>query len=193
MAHSAKTGIFRGISIRVRLALAFAILIVLLMSMAGVGAWRLAELDRVTTQMATVNLRIERVVGEWFAETKSNSVRAVVLTHTEDPDLKRMLMPAMEATSKRISELQKEVETLVSKPRARALFDEVGVKRKAYLDLRKAIMEKQKAGQAAEAATLLETAMVPAINTYVESIKNLVDFYTREVQADASAAQATAR
>ena len=190
--NASRTGFFRGTSIRVRLAMAFAVLIALLMMMAGVGAWRLAELDRVTTQMATVNLRIERVVGEWFAETKSNAVRAVVLTHTEDADLKRLLGPAMEATSKRISELQKEVETMLSKPRAKSLFEEVGARRKTYLDIRKTILEKQKAGQAAEATSLLETAMMPAINSYVDSIKNLVDFYTKEVESDAAAAQSTA-
>ena len=192
MAHSVNTGLFRGIGIRARLALAFVVLIGLLMMMAGIGAWRLAELDRITTQMATVNLRVERVVGEWFAESKSNAVRAVVLTHSDDADLRRILTPAMEATSKRVSELQNEVESLVSRPRAKALFDEVGLKHKAYLDLRKSIMEKQKAGLAAEASTLLETSMVPAINIYVDSIKNLLDFYTHEVEADASAAQATA-
>ena len=54
---------YGGISIRLRLAVGFGVLILLMVLMAGLGAWRLAELDKVTTSMAKVNFRIERLVG----------------------------------------------------------------------------------------------------------------------------------
>jgi methyl-accepting chemotaxis protein len=174
-----------------RLAAAFAALMFLMMLMAGVGAWRLAEVNEVTMRMARVNLRIERVVGVWFAETKSNSVRAVVLTHSDDPQLRQLLAPQVDAATKRISELQKEVEGLVNSPQAKALFDEVGARRARYLDLRKAVLDKKKAGQSEEAVALLNTAMLPAVDAYVASIKNLVDYYTGQVEKDAALAAAT--
>src|SRR6185295_2994151 len=158
---------FGGISIRLRLATGFGVLIVLLVLMAGVGAWRLAELDKVTTSMAKVNSRIERLVGAWFAETKSNAVRAVVLTHSDDPELKRLLTPQLEAATKRISELQHEVEQVLDSSKAKALFDEVGAKRKSYLDIRKSVLEKKKAGQTEEALALLNTSMLPAVDAYI--------------------------
>jgi methyl-accepting chemotaxis protein len=192
MTNSLGGSLIRSTSIRFRLALAFSSLIVLLALMAGVGAWRLAELDHVTTQMATVSLRIERITGEWFAETKSNSVRAVVLTHTDDPELQRMLRPSMESTTKHISALQVEAEALILNPSAKQLFDDVGVRRQKYLDIRKDVLEKKKAGLGAEANALLDGSMLPAINSYVDSIKTLNDFYTREVQKDAAIAQANA-
>ena len=192
MANSFDGGLIRGRSIRFRLGLAFSTLIVLLALMAGVGAWRLAELNHVTTNMATVNLRVERITGEWFAETKANSVRAVVLTHTDDPELDRMLRPAMEAASKHISALQAEVEPLMLNPRAKALFDDVGAQREKYLGIRKSVLEKKKAGLGAEAKALLDGSMLPAVNSYVDSIKVLVDFYMGEVKKDAEVAQATA-
>jgi methyl-accepting chemotaxis protein len=180
------------VSIGRRLAGAFLAFTVLMVLMAGVGAWRLAGLNEVTLEMASVNLRVERVVGAWFAETKSNSVRAVVLTHTDDAQLKRILTPQLEATSARISELQKEVEGLMDSPEAKALFAQIGTKRSAYLELRKAVLEKKKAGENEEALALLNTAMLPAADAYVASIKKLVDHYSAEVERDAALAAASA-
>jgi methyl-accepting chemotaxis protein len=183
---------FGDISIRQRLAAGFAVLILLLMLMTGVGAWRLAELNGVTTRMANVNMRIERLVGAWFAETKSNAVRAVALTQSDDAELKRILAPQLEATTRRISELQKEVERTLDSPKAKALFEEVGSKRKNYLDIRKTVLDKKKAGQTEEALALLNTSMLPAVDAYVGSIGALVEHYTSEAMKDAAAAAATA-
>ncbi len=108
------------------------------------------------------------------------------------PELKRILTPQVEAATKRISEMQKEVEGLMNSARAKALFDEVGAKRARYLELRKAVLDKKKAGQNEEALALLNTGMLPAVETYIASIKNLVDYYTAQVEADASMAAATA-
>src|SRR5512140_2304814 len=167
MNKALRSSIFGGLTIGRRLAAGFSVLIVLMMLMAGVGAWRLAELNDVTMRMAKVNLRIERVVGAWFAETKSNAVRAVVLTQSDDPELKRILAPQLEATSKRISQLQKEVEGLINSPEAKSLFDEVGARRTRYLDLRKTVLEKKKAGQNEEALATLNGEMLPAVDAYV--------------------------
>ena len=181
-----------GGGIRVRLMLTFGAFMLLLAAMAGVGAWRLAHLDAVTRELATVHLRIESVVGEWLSHTRSNAVRAVVLTQSDDPDLRRILQPALEATTRRISELQREVESLVETAQAKALFAEVGKRRAAYLESRKAVLELKKAGDSAAATGLMERTMLPAIDAYVGAIQNLVDHYKQEVAQDAAAAAASA-
>ena len=192
MEQSIDSRFYGGISIRLRLAVGFGVLILLMVLMAGLGAWRLAELDKVTTSMAKVNFRIERLVGAWFAETKSNAVRAVVLTHSDDPELKRLLTPQLEAATKRISELQKDVEGLLDSTQAKALFDEIGAKRKSYLDIRKTVLEKKKAGQADEALALLNSSMLPAVDSYIGSIGALVEHYSSEAGKDAASAAAAA-
>jgi methyl-accepting chemotaxis protein len=130
-----------GSTIRARLVRTFAGFILLLAAMAGVGAWRLADLSTVTQEMATVNLRMERLVGEWLAQTRSNVVRATVLTQSDDPELRRLLAPAMEKTTRKINELQREVEQLLDSDEAKRLFGEVSVRRAAYLDARTIILE----------------------------------------------------
>src|SRR4051794_18555142 len=185
------TGV-RGLSIRMRLALAFAVFVVMLVCMAGIGAWRLQELDRATRELASVNLPMERLVGEWLSRTRSNSVRATVLTLSGDGELQRLLAPEMDATSKRINEVQHEIEGLVADPGSRTLFDTVGEKRKAYIGSRQAVLEKKKSGQAAEATAMLENAMIPALGAYVDSIQALAEHYGSKVERDAIVAHESA-
>ncbi|MBE7367119.1 MCP four helix bundle domain-containing protein [Ramlibacter sp. HM2] len=179
-------------SIRLRLALAFTALILLLAATAAVGAWRLAQQSAVVNDLAQVHLRLERVVGNWLSNTRANAVRAVVLTRSDDPDLKRMLTPAMEATTKRISTLQQEVESLLDTPRAKELFAEVGARRAAYLASRKKVLELKQADPEA-AMRMMDAEMVPAIDRYVDSIQAMSDHFSAEVGRSAGDATASAQ
>lgn len=181
-----------GLSIRSKLIAAFAAFIALLIAMAAIGAWRLAELNNAATHMATVNLRMERLVGDWLAMTQANAVRAVALTQTDDPELRRLLTPEMEETTKRITAMQGDVERLLESAAARALYDDVMAKRKAYLAARAKVHDSRKAGNLAEASALMESAMLPAVRAYVKSIEAMADHYTEEVGRDAAFATATA-
>src|SRR5687767_11555573 len=192
MSLSPRTGTLRRVSIRTRLVIAFGALILLLATTAGLGAWRLMHLNEVVKEMATVHLRLERLVGEWLALTRTNVVRAMVLTQTEDPTLRALLAPAMEVTTKRISELQGQVEGLLDSDDARALFTQMGAKRKTYLDARKAVLAQRDAGDTAAAREMLASTMLPAMDAYVASINALADHYEAEVARDADAANASA-
>ena len=181
-----------SLSIRAKLLLAFVAFTAWLVAMAAVGAWRLAELDQAATRMANVSLQMERSVGDWLSNTRSNAVRAVVLTQTDDPELRRILAPEMEATSKRINGLQADVERLATDPKGKALFADVGTKRRAYLAARAKVLETRKAGNAAEATALMDSSMLPAVGLYVAAIQAMADHYTDEVARDAAAANESA-
>jgi methyl-accepting chemotaxis protein len=191
--ESRSGGLARRISIRSRLIAAFGALILLLAAMAGVGAWRLAELDQRTADMATVNLRVERVVGEWLAQTRTNTLRRLIVTRTEDPAVQRMLAPELDAATKHINELQREAETLIRTPEAQALVKDSELKRKAFLAVRQAVAEKKKAGDNDGANALLESSMMPAQNQYVDALQTLRDYYTGQVERDAALAAESAR
>jgi methyl-accepting chemotaxis protein len=184
-----------GKGIKQRLVVAFSVFIVLVMLMAGMGAWRLFALNRVTANMANVanvNSRIERLVGTWFAETQANAVRAMVLISSDDPELKRVLSPQLAAATQRISELQNEVEGLVEGSQAKPLLNDAVIKRNSYLDLRRTAIEKKQAGQTEEALALLNASMLPAGDAYAGSIKSLAEHYTRQAQRSRAEAAATA-
>jgi methyl-accepting chemotaxis protein len=180
-------------TIRRRLVITFAAFILLMAAMAGVGAWRLADLNAATSHMATVNLRMERSVGEWLAQTRSNVVRAMVLTYSSDPDLKRLLAPAEEAAGKRIDELQREVEGLLDSAEARKLFAQVGTRRAAYETAREAVLALTNEKDHEGALYKMDQTMLPATDAYVAAIKVLADHYTRKVAQDTAAAAASAQ
>jgi methyl-accepting chemotaxis protein len=192
MTETLEQGSWNGASIRAKLIVAFSVFMVLLVSMAGVGAWRLAQLDAAATRTATVNLAMERLVGEWLSQTRTNAVRATVLTLSDDETLQRELGPELAATSKRINELQGQVESLLAGERPRVLFAEMGQRRKEYLAARERVLERRKAGQGSEAAALMDTAMLPAVRAYIDSIQALATHYTDEVGRDAAQARASA-
>jgi methyl-accepting chemotaxis protein len=175
-----------------RLAMAFSMFVALLVAMTAIATWRMGELDAKTRELATVNLRMERLVGDWLSLTRANAVRATVLTRSDDEDIKRMLTPEVEATTKRISELQGQIEQLLDSAQAKQLFDTIGQRRKAYLAARAGVLEKKKAGQPAEAAAMMDSVMLPALRIYVESIRAMSEHYSTEVEHDAAAAHEAA-
>ena len=183
-----KVRLFRRSTIRVRLTLAFSSIALLLVAIAAVGAWRLDELSRV----ATANLRAERVMGNWLAEIQANEVRAAVLMRSNDPVTRQGFEPELNAASQRIAILQKTVEGLLSTPQTRTLFEQIGAHRAVYLQARQAVLDKQQAGQAGEAAALLESAFVPASRAYLASTRVLADFHGGELEGNSANSQQAA-
>jgi methyl-accepting chemotaxis protein len=182
----------RGTSIGVRLALAFLAFILVLLGMGLAGLWRITELDAVTGRLATVNVRVERTVAAWRGETSQNLVRSLVLARTDDPEVQKLLQPDLEATSRRITALQKEVEVLGTDAEGRALIEQVAARRAAYLAARGEVLRHKTAGQSAEAGRLLETGMVPAVKAYQGAIEAVLQHYTEEVDAYPATAHASA-
>jgi methyl-accepting chemotaxis protein len=186
--ENSKVSLFRRSTIRVRLVLAFCFVAVLLLVLGAVSTWEIANLNR----MAETSLRGQRLMGRWFAETQGNVIRTQVLLHTDDADVRQMLAPGMATASQRITVLQKEVEGLLVTSGSKALFEEIGARRKSYLEIRQRILDKQKAGQGEEAAAMLNTALVPVMNAYLVSIEALLDFYGGAVDGESAAGRATA-
>jgi len=185
-----------GRGIKQRLVIAFSVFILLVMLMAAMGTWRLFELNGATTSMSTranTASRIERLLGDWYAEAKANAVRAVVLTSSDDPELKRVLTPQLAAATQQISQVQKELEQLVTGAQAKALLNDAVIKRNSYLALRGTALEKKQAGQTEEALALLNGSMLPAGDAYLGAIRSLVEHYgTTQLQKDSAEAAATA-
>jgi methyl-accepting chemotaxis protein len=181
------------VTIRARLIVAFAALILLLAAMAGVGAWRLAELDQRTNEVVNISMRSERIVQEWLSETQSNLVRRFAATRSEDEGLVRILTPELAASTKRINVLQQQISKLVLTPEAQALLKTSDEKRKAFLEVRKKVSDIKQAGDNAGANALMDSQMVPAQNAYVEAMTAFRNYYTAEVQRQAEAAAESAR
>ncbi len=194
MKQSFGSRFFGAISIGQRLAIAFTVFIALLVLMAATGAWRLADLGTVTTKIATDDVRVQRLVSDWYAETRSNAIVAMVITHSDDADLQRILARQFDAGAKRIAEQRKQIEALLQSadPQAKALYEKVSAKRKSYEDTRDQILERKMTGRTDEAVKLLDTAMVPAMAAYEASVHAMVEHYEKDVEKSAVTAATSA-
>ena len=193
MKKLSRGGFVRRISVRTRLVLAFGALIVLLAAMAGAGAWRLAELDRRTQELATVKMPVDHLVGEWLAQSRSNLLRREMQVRSDDPQLQQLLAPELEAASTRISALQKQVEALATTPQAIALLREVGERRKQFLQVAQKVAGLKKAGDSAGASAMMDDELLPAQQRYLGAVETLRDYYSMEAVRDAEGAAQNAR
>jgi methyl-accepting chemotaxis protein len=176
-----------------RLLMAFSILIALMVLMAAIGAWQIVTLSDVTTRIATVDTRAQRLVSDWYADTASNAVRSLIYARTDDPELLRLLAPEIESGTRRNREQRATVERQLETEEIRALYNKVNAARKVYTDSRDAVLENRKAGKEREANALLESKLVPAIAGYLGSIHAMVRHYDQKLEQSATFAAATAK
>jgi methyl-accepting chemotaxis protein len=172
----------RRLRIRQRLGVGFGLFALLLVAMAAVGAWRLADQDAIAHELGTVNVQMESLVGEWLAETKTNMVRAVVLTQSDDDALHRMLEPPLEAATPHVNELAHKIESLLATERAKQLFQEIAATRKEYHRIRLGIYDRRKAEGSAAVAQEMEHDLAPAADKYLAAIEALRAYYSADVQ-----------
>ena len=164
-----------GLDITNRLTWAFGLMVVLFLVMTGMGVWTLTNISHLVSQLVNGGARQERLMHEWLVETKANAVRAVVLARSNDAGITKLLTSEMEATTLKITELRKRVEAILSRDEAKTLFAQIGVKRERYLQLRAEAIKQRDAGDMAEAARIVDSQVIPAVNTYVASIQMLID------------------
>ena len=173
VAHVRPAGLLRSISIRSRLILAFTALLLLLLATAGIGAWQLVELN----QVASANLRIERLAGDWQAEIRTDAVRTAVLARSDDAGLRQALAPQLDDGAKRIAQLEAQLESLRATSVPQPLAAAISATGKAYLEARQQLLDKRKAGQGAEAGALLDGTFEPAMGAYLGAVRALSDFH----------------
>ena len=167
-----------------RLGFGFGLLLLLSVAMAGGGIWYMLHIAGLGQQIVASDAEKARISLVWLGETKSNAVRALTLSRSDDAELKALLTPTLEATTKRIAELQKQVESLIDNPEAKALYEEIGAKRKAYIAIRGAALEMRKTGKTVEANKIVDEQMVPAIGNYVAAIEKFADLQKAHMDAN---------
>ena len=157
---------------------------------AGLG-W-LAVLDDATLKSApVVDSHAEFLVRDWAAEAEATAVGAVVLNQKADADLVRLLVPQMNASSRRISALQTKLASSFQDPAAQALLAKASAKGKVYEDVQLALTEEREAVPGYDSAHGIGPPLAPAIADYLEALHDLLD-YTKKHAAQSAPAIAAA-
>lgn len=177
----------KNLRIGTRLAIGFAIVLILLMATTGIGVWRLQEVGAASEQMVKEALLRERLAEDWVAATTANGVRTVALTKSTDADDVKYFQKDIDTTSKRISEIQKSIDAMKKEAAEQALFATVAEKRTAYIAIRNNILKvKAAGGKDAEAKQMVVASMIPALNSYVESVEKVLAYQKEQIDKSAA-------
>jgi methyl-accepting chemotaxis protein len=183
----------KNLRIGARLAIGFAVVLILMMSITGIGVWRLQEVGNATEVMVKEGLLKERLVSEWTAATTANGVRTVALMKSNNAEDQKYFQKEMTQTSKRITEIQKTLETLKSEEAEKQLTATIGERRGVYIGIRNNITKVKDSGKDAEAQQMIVTNMIPALNAYIASLDKFEAYQKEQIDKGAASIDANFR
>jgi methyl-accepting chemotaxis protein len=173
---------FANMKIGVRLGLGFGLILLLVAAMGATGIMRLENINDASRNLVDHSLQKQKAAEDWLLATSVNGVRTLALVKSSDPETQQFFQKAITAQSKQITDIQNGVEASLVTPEEKQLFAEVGKKRAVYVDLRKAIFAVKDKGNEAEAKQLIDSKMIPALDAYVDSVRNVLAYYQNEVK-----------
>ena len=173
---------FANMKIGVRLGLGFGLILLLVAAMGATGIMRLENINDASRNLVDHSLQKQKAAEDWLLATSVNGVRTLALVKSSDPETQQFFQKAITAQSKQITDIQNGVEASLVNPEEKQLFAEVGKKRAVYVDLRKAIFAVKDKGNEAEAKQLIDSKMIPALDAYVDSVRNVLAYYQNEVK-----------
>ncbi|MBX9798697.1 MAG: MCP four helix bundle domain-containing protein [Burkholderiaceae bacterium] len=173
---------FANMKIGVRLGLGFGLILLLVAAMGATGIMRLENINDASRNLVDHSLKKQKAAEDWLLATSVNGIRTLALVKSADPETQQFFQKAITAQSKQITELQNGVEASLVTPEEKQLFAEVGKKRAVYVDLRKAIFAVKDKGNEAEARQLIDSKMIPALDAYVDSVRDVLAYYQNEVK-----------
>jgi len=105
----------------------------------------------------------------WQGLTTANAARVVATVVSSDPAVEATLKADIEATTARISQIQKRIEELATDPDEKAAVAQVAEARKRYIDARNAARKLKTDGNADGARAALNSQVKPAVEAYLAS------------------------
>jgi methyl-accepting chemotaxis protein len=173
-----------------RLALAFAAVLIITSTVSALGVWRLGTLRDTSHEIATVELQRSLLAQRWASQIAINWVRASAALKTRDEAYIDALQKDMAATSKAISDDQKQLEGLMEDVAGKELLAVVAKDRKTYVDARAALIKRQKAGE--DILGAVDSELRPLAETYLKAVDRVAG-HARQILAETQAeAEATA-
>ena len=186
---------FNNLKIGTRMSLAFGLVLLITALIAVIGVMRLGTLKAANQQIATTELQRSLLAQRWASQININWVRAAAALKTTDAAYIEALQKDMAATSKAISEDQKQLESLVQgELGTQQLMASVAKNRTTYVEARAGLLKKQKAGE--NISDAVDRELRPLAETYLKAVdqvaKHAADTLT-QIQADADSAATTSQ
>lgn len=157
----------KNLKIKHRLIFAFSIILTFILIISSVAIIKLNTVNVSSTILTEQLLKKERLTQTWLSKTKENSIRAISMVRSTDPEIAKYFKSDVDTTTKSINEVQKNLELLITNEKEKELFSEVSKKRSAYIEKRKSILliKEKRENKVNEQ---IDSLMIPALNEYIQ-------------------------
>ncbi|MCA0240742.1 MAG: methyl-accepting chemotaxis protein [Proteobacteria bacterium] len=158
-------------------------------------AWRSMTITQDSMAAEARTARIASLAARWAGLTEANVQRVVAGVVGSDPAVAQHFAPEIKATTAKINDLQKEMESLAASDDEKAQLARVAQRRKAYIEAREAAAALRAKGDAASVEASrrqLRDAVLPAVTAYLGEQRTFVDLELRlaeQQRADVLVAQ----
>jgi methyl-accepting chemotaxis protein len=159
-----------------RLAVAFALVLALTSLMTVVGIWRLQAVAKAAVVMEDANVK-QRMSQDWLRGIVANSVRTFAKAKSNDVEDQVYFQGEMDAETAGLTKIQQDMRKLVTRPEAIRLMDRIAERRLAYIEVRKSVFNLI-GGDEAELDRQVKNQLLPSINAYTQSVRDLAEFQT---------------
>ena len=164
----------------------FATLLAAMLILVGIGLVQTKKAEELTDKLTTQSMERLAMLQEWQAIIETNAARTIAAIKMADPADEKFFMDDIATSSKRSDVLHKGlIESLKGDAEAMALFDRVDEQREGYRAARKSVLEKKTAGDDEAVRQFLATDMLPRVKAYIDSLRAIVDYQKKVVEADA--------
>jgi methyl-accepting chemotaxis protein len=168
-------------TIGARLGLAFGLVLLITALLAVVGISRLGTLKTTSHKMATTQFNQAALAQGWESHIRSNWVRAEASLWAKDPAYVEALQKDMDATSKQIAGIQKQLEGSELGEAGKARMAEVAAARELYRSARAELLKKKKAGE--DIAAQIDKDLRPKADNYLKALAAFSQLADEALQA----------
>jgi methyl-accepting chemotaxis protein len=179
-------GLFSNLNIGKRLAIGFSLTLAMAVLIAGFGMARLQAASDRTSAVLAEPLAKERLITEWYMQIFGAVRRTAAIAKSSDASLNDYFKEDSAVTSKRSTELMKQIEPLIAAGEEKALWDRIGALRKTYATARDAVTKAKADGNLDEAARILDGQFTPAAKSYQDAVQQLVALQQTHISAAAT-------
>lgn len=168
---------FNNLNIGTRLGGAFAAILLLVALMLATALWQLGRIGEAKAVMLETTHKVG-LANAWLQGIATNGVRTVAKAKSADPADDAYYDREMKAVSAGVSKIQKELESLVTSERGKALLQTVAAQRKTYFAVRdEAFRRKAELGVTDESfKAFVNDKVLPAMKDYVASVEAVVSY-----------------
>jgi methyl-accepting chemotaxis protein len=180
-----------NLKIRTLLLAGFGTILTVMLLLVGLGIAQMNKADALTKKLSGESFRRASMLQEWQAIIDTNGARTLAALKLADETDSKFFLDAISVASKRSDVLHKDIkESIANDPAAMALFDAVNAERNAYRESRKAALAKKTAGDVEGLRTVIDTDMIPRVQSYNKSVAAMVSYQQQAVAADAARVEA---